>query len=87
MCDRFKIPRAKRIKHGALIDAKLLADVFIALNKLKAATAGFRDGSVPVDRTSLCKCLALIEVSNSELQLHQNILNEINRLTVGCCIW
>ncbi|PHN16239.1 DNA polymerase III subunit epsilon [Candidatus Tremblaya phenacola] len=87
MCDRFNIPRTKRIKHGALIDAKLLADVFIVLNRIKASTAGFNDGCGPVERTSLCKRLPLISVSSSEQQLHQNILNEIDSLTVGDCVW
>jgi DNA polymerase-3 subunit epsilon len=31
LCRRFKIPLAEREKHGALIDARLLANVYLAL--------------------------------------------------------
>lgn len=33
MCDRLSIDRSHRTTHGALLDAELLADMFIALNK------------------------------------------------------
>lgn len=33
MCDRLIIDRSHRTSHGALLDAELLADMFIALNK------------------------------------------------------
>ena len=42
LCRRFKIDSAKRVKHGALLDSELLADVYIEL-------IGGRQGGLSLD--------------------------------------
>lgn len=43
LCDRFNISRANRVLHGALLDARLLAEVFIELMGGAQVKMGFDD--------------------------------------------
>jgi DNA polymerase-3 subunit epsilon len=50
LCDRFGIDRGKRSKHGALVDAELLADVYIELIGGRQTALGLND---PATRATL----------------------------------
>ena len=43
LCARYKIDNAKRIKHGALLDAELLAEVYVELTGKRQARLGLMD--------------------------------------------
>ncbi|MEM1317638.1 MAG: DNA polymerase III subunit epsilon [Pseudomonadota bacterium] len=50
LCDRFDISRANRVLHGALLDARLLAEVFIELMGGAQVKMGFGDEESDVQR-------------------------------------
>lgn len=66
LCTRYGIDRSHRVKHGALLDAELLAQVYVELNggrqiglelaaQADPASVSESSGSTPVDRTASSK--------------------------------
>ena len=49
LCKRFNIDLSKRIKHGALLDAELLADVYLELKGGRQAGLALSNGSVAAE--------------------------------------
>ena len=60
LCARFSIDLSRRTKHGALLDAELLAEVYVELTGKRQARLGLVDASVTSrrrhDRSSRCAC-------------------------------
>ncbi|MCH9844049.1 MAG: DNA polymerase III subunit epsilon [Alphaproteobacteria bacterium] len=89
LADRFGIDRTMRDKHGALLDAKILADVFLALKgkmpadesaDLLAAIAEnapdddvITDDDVAIETPSIKREKIIISASETELQAHQKM--------------
>jgi DNA polymerase-3 subunit epsilon len=44
LCTRYKIDNSKRIKHGALLDAELLAEIYVELIGARQANLGLAEG-------------------------------------------
>jgi len=47
LCDRYGVDRSHRTKHGALLDAELLAEVYLAMTGGRQFTLTMEDNSVP----------------------------------------
>lgn len=87
LCDRLRIPRADRTKHGALVDAKLLARLFLVI----------RDPGLPIwlrfpnkqekQPRKLWKNLAVTRANASENERHDLVLQTIDNVTAGGCLW
>ncbi len=43
LCDRYRIDRSKRVKHGALLDAEILVEIYIELNGGRQRSLSFDD--------------------------------------------
>jgi DNA polymerase III subunit epsilon len=43
LCDRYRIDRSRRIKHGALLDAEILAEIYCELTGGRQGSLGFAD--------------------------------------------
>ncbi len=81
LCKRFNIDATKRVKHGALLDAELLADVYLEL------TGGSQIKlSLEQQRSKQPKAANIIKIdfperkfenSAAELAAHQNMLSKI----------
>lgn len=96
LCKRYDVDNSTRELHGALLDARLLADVYLAmtggqgaLELLEAeppghAAAGARSARVPL-RTVVP--LPVPEASTAELEAHQIMLAVITRASGGRCLW
>ena len=63
LCTRYGIDRSHRVKHGALLDAQLLAQLYVELTggrqiglslRADAATPSRRSASLPDDRRATC---------------------------------
>ncbi|MCG1017854.1 MULTISPECIES: DNA polymerase III subunit epsilon [Burkholderiaceae] len=94
LCERFGISNAHRTLHGALLDAELLADVYLAMTRgqeslvidMLADTPG--PGSVATARVSLAQFeLPVISASDDELAAHADVLNELDKARKGPCVW
>jgi DNA polymerase-3 subunit epsilon len=98
LCDRFGISNAHRTLHGALLDARLLADVYLAMTRGQetlvidiampsavVAVAPFGTGSGVRDCAR--PPLPVIEPSVEELALHHAYLEALDRESRGRCVW
>jgi DNA polymerase III subunit epsilon len=56
LCDRYRIDRSKRVKHGALLDAEILVEIYSELTGGRQRSLSFDDqpeiGAVPIDQIS-----------------------------------
>ncbi|MET0383444.1 MAG: DNA polymerase III subunit epsilon [Burkholderiaceae bacterium] len=93
LCKRLEVDNTNRTLHGALIDANLLAQVYICLTRgqdsLVMERAEERGGpardSGPVDLTVFV--LPVLAASEVELAAHEKILGEIDKASGGKTAW
>ncbi|MFA9274521.1 MAG: DNA polymerase III subunit epsilon [Candidatus Aquirickettsiella gammari] len=93
LCDRYEISNAHRKLHGALLDAELLADVFLAMSR------GQNSFSIEVDEEPVVVVVETIELTEydynvtvlmadfNEIQAHEVIVADIDKATQGACLW
>jgi len=94
LCKRYNVDNSGREYHGALLDAQLLAEVYLAMTGgqaalvLDAETQGGGLGvsrSRPVDRRGLT--LKIQHASPEERAAHEAKLQEIAKASGGKCLW
>jgi len=92
LCDRHQIDNASRTLHGALLDAELLAEVYLAMTRgqeslimaLEEPVPGSAEaGGVLADRPPL----KVLRASGEELAEHERVLQDIAKGTKGTCLW
>ena len=96
LCKRYDIDNSQRDLHGALLDAEILADTYLAMTGGQTALllGGSADGESRDAAASLPRSVTLdtgkikvIKASNDELAAHDSRLQSINEMTEGKCIW
>lgn len=94
LCKRYDIDNSKRELHGALLDARILADVYLAMTGGQTSLSlvgeeeglGKGEGSIrrmPVGRPRL----KVIRATADELAAHDAQLQDIDKSSRGNCIW
>lgn len=93
LCDRYGIDRSERVRHGALIDCELLAEVYLSMTRGQESFAIEIDlderheelgaGSLPFER----KPINIIYPSNEEREAHARYLTELDNCVNGICVW
>jgi DNA polymerase-3 subunit epsilon len=92
LCERYAIDNAHRTLHGALLDAELLADVYLAMTRgqetlaIEVETASVGVGGVAVAQVERGP-LRVIEASAEEAAAHAALLEGIARENRGRCVW
>ncbi len=94
LCKRYEIDNSHRELHGALLDAEILADVYLAMTGGQAALKldGFTSGIAgmaehPVRRLEGDRPrLRVIRASEAELQAHSSSLDSIKQAS-GAALW
>lgn len=94
LCDRHGIDNASRTLHGALLDAELLADVYLAMTRgqeslimsLEEAPAVF-GGADEAGALQERPTLVVLRPSDEELAEHERVLQDISKSTKGLCLW
>ncbi len=88
LCDRLGVDRSGRTLHGGLLDAELLADVFINLTRGQDAlimeahqAEGVGSRMVRVDFSTLD--LPVLKASEAECSAHETVLGEIDKASGG----
>jgi DNA polymerase III subunit epsilon len=92
LCARYSVANQHRVLHGALLDAQLLAEVYLAMTRGQE-TLAIHDpeedqrldaqvgGQLDLTR------LKVIQPSAEELAAHQVVLDDIDRASQGKTIW
>lgn len=94
LCSRYEVDNSQRDLHGALLDAGLLAHVYLAMTGGQAALFGEEDNSEGAHSHQAraeqyqvdCTSLVTIKPDTAELEAHQAYLKHI-RDTAGQCLW
>lgn len=92
LCKRFNIDNTHRQLHGALLDAQLLAEVYLAMTGGQVvllahdSAASFKNTNVrPIDKNR--PPLPVILPTLEELALHEQCLATIDKKSGGHCVW
>ena len=92
LCDRLEVDNSGRTLHGALLDAELLADVYINLTRgqdaLLIADDGNDESGVRVAAVDLSAIvLKVLPASTQETADHEDTLTQIDKASGGKTIW
>jgi DNA polymerase-3 subunit epsilon len=93
LCRRLEVDNSNRTLHGALLDAGLLAEVYIRMTRgqdslvidIGEAGAAAAVELTPVDFATLD--LIVVEPSHDELTAHDAVLAELDRASGGRTLW
>jgi len=91
LCERYQIDNSTRTLHGALLDANLLAAVYLAMTRGQdSLMMDVEPTPQAVNATRLAAGkleLIVIPASAEELAEHAQQLAEIDRVSKGACVW
>ena len=94
LCKRYEVDNSQRDLHGALLDAKILLDVYLKmtggqtdLTFHSAATSHGVKGKSEQYINNKHKKLVVIEPTENELAEHRMLLESIKDKNKGKCIW
>ncbi len=92
LCERFSISNTHRTLHGALLDAQLLAEVYVAMTRgQEDLTIDLIDYSANLDGSGqtkpLPKNLMVLAASEDDCKLHEQILAEIAKASKKDPVW
>ena len=101
LCKRYAVDNSRRELHGALLDAQLLAEVYLAMTGGQAALAlssassdadrgaSVRAGDAPRQRPAECTtgALRVIAASVEELEAHAQMLERITKAAGRPSLW
>ena len=95
LCKRYEVDNSRRELHGALLDAQLLAEVFLAMTGGQGALA-LGESAVPQRAQEgqavrvlirLESPLTVVRASEDEWRAHEEFLDVIAKASGGRCLW
>jgi len=93
LCKRLGVDNSRRGLHGGLIDAQLLADVYLAMTSgqvgfdLGFDVAAEQRDIIVIKPASLQVRPCVLRASADESQLHEQRLDALDKSTGGQCLW
>ena len=101
LCDRLGIDNSKRTLHGALLDAEILADVYLSMTGGQTSLFAEEDEDVPAiiatteenkieleqNAVVFSDSLNVLQPNEGEIQAHLELLKMINKKSGGKCVW
>ncbi len=95
LCRRLEVDNSKRTFHGALLDAELLADVYIRLTRGQDALlmdehgdSSGSDGHAAIEAVDLSRfVLPVPRASDAEAEAHTKLLTDLDKAAGGACKW
>ena len=95
LCRRLEVDNTKRVLHGALLDAELLADVYIRLTRGQDALlmddhgdAGGGDAHAAFEAVDLSRFeLPVPRADAAEAEAHAKLLVDLDKAAGGACKW
>jgi len=91
LCDRYGISNAHRTLHGALLDAELLAEVYLAMSRGQDSLTidlhmDSADAEGNVQITAIADIIVLAPAPD-ELEEHEVVLKNLDKAAKGSCLW
>jgi DNA polymerase-3 subunit epsilon len=93
LCDRYEISNSHRKLHGALLDAELLADVFLAMSRGQNSF----EIDLPVEEKPVIEEVVFVDIpieevilkmaSSDELIEHETLLSGLDKQLKQSCVW
>jgi DNA polymerase-3 subunit epsilon len=95
LCKRYSVDNSRRDLHGALLDAGILVDVYLAMTGGQSALALDTGARGEAARTSVAPItvrapglnLAVYAASDEELALHEAMLDIVHKASGGKTVW
>ena len=96
LCRRYEVDNSNRALHGALLDAEILADVYLAMTggqtSLSLAAEVTKKEKAQVTKTGTAqtkkrKPLRVIKATDVELGAHDEHLQRLEKASDGQCLW
>ncbi|HEX6829341.1 MAG TPA: DNA polymerase III subunit epsilon, partial [Burkholderiales bacterium] len=90
LCEFYKVDNSGRTLHGALLDARLLADVYLAMTRGQESLVMELEEPRPNSAESVGggrRALRVQRASPEELAAHAACLESIDRESKGRCVW
>lgn len=93
LCDRYGISNAHRTLHGGLLDAALLAEVYLAMTRgqnslsMDLGDTDALDAAGNAIELPALAAILVLQASPEELALHDSLLTGLDKDARGACIW
>jgi len=90
LCERYNIDNSKRTLHGALLDAELLAEVYLAMTRGQESLLIELEYAEPIQQAIAdvdSHDLKVITASDEEFAQHLTVLENIARESNNRCLW
>ena len=91
LCKRYNVDNAGRDLHGALLDARILADVYLAMTggqtALQLAALEREPGALTAPPARPAGRLKVLRASPTERDSHEQMLKVIAQASGGKCLW
>jgi DNA polymerase-3 subunit epsilon len=94
LCERYQVDNSARTQHGALLDAQLLAEVYLAMTRGQESllmdveeTSAVIAGAGIAEVEAVAADLPVIAASAAEIEAHRAQLEEIDKASQGACVW
>ena len=91
LCERYAVDNTRRTLHGALLDAQLLADVWIAMTRgqetLDIVMADAAAPAMALSEAPRNASLLVLRASDAEARAHAAMCERIERESKGRCLW
>ena len=92
LCDRLDVDNSARTLHGALLDAELLADVYINMTRGQEALlidteTALQDSGQGVQFDLRTFELPVLTASAQEVEAHRALLRELDKASGGKTVW
>jgi DNA polymerase-3 subunit epsilon len=90
LCSEYGIDNSKRQLHGALLDAELLAEVYLSMTRGQESLVMELEAPPPTSFKPAAgqrPALRVISADADELSAHEQVLREIDKQSKGKCVW
>lgn len=92
LCDRLEVDNSGRTLHGALLDAELLADVYINMTRgqdaLLMESSDTQEPGLVVEQLDLRSMqLPVLEANAQEMAAHDDVLAQLDKSSGGKTVW
>ena len=89
LCGRYEVDNSRRTLHGALLDAELLAEVYLAMTRGQDSLLMELEDPSALDIVENMRDLHLVVLAPGaeELEAHAQQLDMIERESKGKCLW